>query len=182
MALAAGLFFALSATNLTMQSFLLGDWVRGIILLALAVAVPAASAYAVAGGAARLHGFAFVLNQSDRQRSDWPSFILASLFAVSIVAAIQVALGLVFDPRYQDFPFAPLTPVAVAFCVVAFARDRASFGAGLAERLAAALLIGSALFIVGNEGARNWQAVWLSALLILLALAVLHARAAPDSK
>ena len=33
----------------------------------------------------------------------------------TLLLAIVTALGLVFDPRYRDFPFAPLTAVAVPF-------------------------------------------------------------------
>ena len=33
--------------------------------------------------------------------------------ARAVVLAVQAALGLVFDPRYRDFPFAPLTGAAV---------------------------------------------------------------------
>ena len=34
-----------------------------------------------------------------------------------MLLAILTALGLVFDPRYRDFPFAPLTAAGVPFLV-----------------------------------------------------------------
>ena len=41
------------------------------------------------------------------------------------------------------------------------------------------MLTGSALFIIANEGIANWQALLLAALLVLLALTALQAKAAP---
>jgi hypothetical protein len=49
----------------------------------------------------------------------------------------------------------------------------------MAERTAAAVLTGSALYIVLNEGLANWQALLFSALLLILALTCLRAKAAP---
>jgi hypothetical protein len=82
------------------------------------------------------------------------------------------------DSRYQDFPFAALSPIAIAFAILAFAgkpRPRP----GLAEIVASVVLFGSALFIIAIEGLRNWQALWLASTLILLSLACFRARAAP---
>ncbi len=46
--------------------------------------------------------------------------ILAALLVATVIATIHVALGLVFDPRYKDFPFAALTGPVTALAVVAF--------------------------------------------------------------
>jgi phage tail protein X len=45
--------------------------------------------------------------------------------------------------------------------------------------MAAAVLAGSALFIALNEGLANWQAMLFAALLLVLALTCLRAKAAP---
>ena len=50
---------------------------------------------------------------------------------------------------------------------------------GAAEIAAAAVLTGSAVFIVANEGIANWQALLFAALLLLLALTAFRAKAAP---
>jgi hypothetical protein len=146
-------------------------------MIVLAVAVPAVAGFAIARRI-ELRGFAFAVNRSYSGQLDRPALILTVLFAVSIVVAIQVAFGLVMDSRYQDFAFAALSPIAIAFAMVAFAGKPPS-RPGLAEIVAMALLAGSALFIIGNEGLRNWQALWLASLLILLSLTALRARPAP---
>ena len=89
--------------------------------------------------------------------------------------AVQSALPLSFDPRYRDFPFAPLTAAALPFVLL-------PRGAGLrplAETIAAATLLPCALFIVWNESLANWQALWFAAALALVAFSLLRARAAP---
>ena len=49
----------------------------------------------------------------------------------------------------------------------------------VAERTAAVMLAGSALFVAVNEGVANWQAVWFAGLLVLLALTALRTTPAP---
>jgi glucan 1,3-beta-glucosidase len=98
-----------------------------------------------------------------------------ALTAATTVMALQVALGLVFDPRYKDFPFAPLTASVVPIALVAFT-CRGDRRQGLAERLAAATLLLSAVYIVFNESVANWQSVWLCVLLLVLALSLVRFR------
>ena len=45
-----------------------------------------------------------------------------------MVAAIHVALGLVFDPRYKDFPFAALLGPVVALAILALADKHGARG------------------------------------------------------
>ena len=40
------------------------------------------------------------------------ALLLGAALIVLAVLSVQAALGLVFDPRYRDFPFAPLTGAA----------------------------------------------------------------------
>ena len=42
------------------------------------------------------------------------------ILAITMLLAFVIALGLVFDPRYRDFPFAPLTAAIVPFLVHGF--------------------------------------------------------------
>jgi glucan 1,3-beta-glucosidase len=137
-----------------------------------------AAAFALARGW-ELPGFAMALDPWHWRGSTRGNAILAALLVATVVAAIHVALGLVFDPRYKDFPFAALTGPVTALAVAAFMGARAHVRPGAAEIAAAWVLAGSALFIVVNEGAANWQAVWLALLFGVLALTVLRARAAP---
>ena len=118
------------------------------------------------------------LDPSYWRASDRVAAVLAALLAATAVAAIHVALGLVFDPRYKDFPIAALLGPVTAFAILAFSSARPS-RPGDAEIAAAAVLTGSAVFVTLNEGIANWQALVFAALLLLLALTVLRAKAAP---
>ena len=103
--------------------------------------------------------------------------VLTALLAATMVAALHVALGLVFDPRYKDFPLASLTVPVIALAILAFA-DRAPLRAGMAEIVGALVLGASALFIIVNEGIANWQALLFAGLLGLLAATLLRPHAA----
>jgi glucan 1,3-beta-glucosidase len=177
-ALASGLVFGLVAINLPIEGEAPADRLRGVAMLVLALVVPMAAAYALARGDA-LAGFAKALDPTHWRARDAIGAVLAGLLAATVITAIQVALGLVFDPRYKDFPFAALIGPVVALAVLAFASGKTATRAGPAEIAAATVLAGSALFVVLNEGLANWQALLFSALLLLLALTVLRAKAAP---
>jgi glucan 1,3-beta-glucosidase len=100
--------------------------------------------------------------------------VLAALLAATMVAAIYVALGLVFDPRYKDFPLAALAGPIIALAVLAVAGGNGPVGPGAAEIAAATMLVGSALFVIANEGIANWQALLFGSLLLILALTALR--------
>ena len=96
------------------------------------------------------------------------------------VLAVQSALALSFDPRYRDFPFAPLTAAAMPFLLLSFApRPTGARARVLAETVAGAVLAFCAVLIVWNETLANWQALWFAGALALLAFSLLRARAAP---
>ncbi len=177
-ALGSGLLFGLAAVNLPMEGEMTGDRLRGVAMLVLALVVPMAASYAVARGDG-LAGLARALDPSYWRRSKSVEVVLAALLAATMVAAIHVALGLVFDPRYKDFPFAALLGPVMALAIVAFADNRAPARPGSAERMAAAVLTGSAVFITLNEGIANWQALVFATLLLLLALTAMRAKAVP---
>jgi glucan 1,3-beta-glucosidase len=175
-ALAAGLGFGLAVTNLPMEGETVSDRLRSVGIVVLALVVPMASAYAVARGD-RLASIATALDPVRWRRHDLVEIVLAALLAATIVAAIHVALGLVFDPRYKDFPFAAMAGPIVALAVLGFSTTREMLEPGAAEIAAAMLLWGAALFVIANEGIANWQAASLAALFLLLSLTSL--RAAP---
>ena len=179
-ALTAGLVAGWAGINLPIESPEQGDRFRSVFLFVLAIVLPGVAAYSVARGEP-LYGLAVALNSRLARRHDWPEPILVILLAATVVAAIHVALGLVFDPRYKDFPLAPLTAAIVSLAIVAFSNRAPSAGPpGAAEIAIAATLCGSAMFIVVNESAANWQAVWLSLLLVLLGLTTVRARPVQD--
>jgi glucan 1,3-beta-glucosidase len=104
---------------------------------------------------------------------------LGGMLIVTGVMALQVALALAFDPRYQDFPFAALTAAAVPYLVLSFAGVRPAGARGAAETVLAGALAACAVYIAVNEGFANWQALWFCAALILLAFTLLRSRAEP---
>jgi glucan 1,3-beta-glucosidase len=177
-ALGCGLVFGWAAVSLAVENIETGDSFRAVAMLVLALVVPMAASYAVARGG-RLPGFAAALDPSRWRSQGLVEVILAALFAATVVAAIHVALGLVFDPRYKDFPLASLTGPVAALAIIAFAGARTLPQPGAAEVLGAVVLTGSALFIIANEGIANWQALWFASLLVVLSLTALRARAAP---
>jgi glucan 1,3-beta-glucosidase len=177
-AFGAGLLFGLAAVNLPLEGETPEDRLRAAGMLVLALAVPLAASFALARGIG-LAGFASALDPSRWRQSGSIPVVLAALFAATVVAAIHVALGLVFDPRYKDFPFAALAGPVIALAVLTFADRKQASAPGAAEVVAAALLASSALFVVVNEGLANWQALIFAGLLLLLALTCLKAEAAP---
>ena len=90
--------------------------------------------------------------------------------------AVLTALGLVFDPRYKDFPFAPLTAAAVPFLLHTWMMPRPTGARGVSELLSAGLLALSVLYIVFDESFANWQAQFFTAVIALLALTLRQSR------
>ena len=99
----------------------------------------------------------------------------AILLAVMLLALL-VALSLVFDPRYRDFPFAPLTAAILPFVVHGFLVGRGKGRRGIAEMSAACVLALSVVYIVFNETFANWQSLWVCAVLAALAFNLAQAR------
>jgi glucan 1,3-beta-glucosidase len=149
---------------------------RGLLFATLAIAAPVAGAAALAG---RIETpvFAKVIGRKADRAGDPLTWTLGALLLALAVLAVQSALALSFDPRYRDFPFAPLTAAAFPFVLL---RLRAAAGArAVAETAAGVALLLSAAFIVWNETVANWQALWFAAALALVAFSLLRARAAP---
>jgi len=115
----AGVLAGWIVENLPIESLGAGGWLRGLSFAALAIAVPVvgAAAMAVLIGApvfARTIG-----RKADRAR-DRLALTLGALLVAVTVLAVQSALALSFDPRYRDFPFAPLTAAALPFALLNF--------------------------------------------------------------
>jgi exo-beta-1,3-glucanase (GH17 family) len=171
-ALSSGLVFGWAVVNFLMERPDFGDRISALGMLALALAVPMTGAVAAARGSP-FENFATALNPPLWRGSDRVSLLLSWLFVATVVAAVHAALGLVFDPRYQDFPFAALSGSVLVLAIMAFVRRSKQPRPGVAETAAAFLLTGSALFILINEGIANWQALWFAGLLVLLSLTAL---------
>ena len=172
----AGVLIGWTAENLSIESLGLGGWLRGLLFATLAIAAPVAGAAALAGRV-ETPVFAKVIGRKADRAGDPLTWTLGALLLALAVLAVQSALALSFDPRYRDFPFAPLTAAAFPFVLL---RLRAAAGArAVAETAAGVALLLSAAFIVWNETVANWQALWFAAALALVAFSLLRARAAP---
>jgi hypothetical protein len=133
--------------------------------------------------------FAHVLGRAAQRPRDPVALGLGVLRIALAVLAVQAALGLVFDPRYRDFLFAPLTAATVPLLLATrgkpamkgklLERWKRRLQAPAAETAVAATLTVSAIYIVGNESFANWQAVWFAAALLALAFTLLQVQDAP---
>ena len=164
------------------DSFGLGGWLRSLAFAVTAAAAPIACAAACAAGR-KPPSFAALLARSRGARDGVSLALGASLIALTLLS-LQTALGLVFDPRYRDPPFAPQSAGVVAFLALMVSTRRkselsAAGSRAMAEAVAAAVLALAAGYIALNETFANWQAMWLCAGLIGLALILARARDAP---
>ena len=107
------------------------------------------------------------------------AFALGGLLIILVVLAVQAALGLVFNPRYRDFPFTALTGAVIPFVVLMTALPTRKDIRANAETVAAAVLVLCAIYIALSETFANWQALWFCAGLVALAVSLLPGRAAP---
>ena len=171
--------FGWTIETVPMESFSFGSWLRSLAFAATAAAAPIVCAFACAAGRAP-PCFAALLGRSGERRDgiDWA---LGGTLVALMLVSVEAALGLVFDPRYRDIPFAPLTAAALPFLVLLASTPRPAGSRAIAETVAAAVFALSAVYIVFNERFSNWQSVWFCAGLIGLAFILERARGAPSS-
>jgi exo-beta-1,3-glucanase (GH17 family) len=175
----AGVMIGWTIENIPLESLGIGGWTRSLAFAAVAVLAPVAGAVALATSRT-LPTFNQVIGSKSQRTSDLPALALGLLFAALVALAVQSALALSFDPRYRDFPFAPMTAAVVPFVLLSLVAPRRKGERPLAETLAAAVLALCAIFIVLNETPANWQALWFAATLAALVLSLLRTPAAPN--
>ncbi len=174
-ALLPGICIAWAVENVPIESVGLGGWARSLVMAGLALATPVAAAAALMRKIA-IPGFGLLLGRSEQRPREPLALLLGSLFVALTAVTLQVGLGLVFDPRYRDFPFAPLTAATIPFLVMGLIGRHPQGTRGLAETTSAAVLGGAAVYIALNEGFANWQALWLCAVFAGLAFTLMQAR------
>jgi glucan 1,3-beta-glucosidase len=177
-ALFGGALIGWTIESTLVQSFGLGGWARSLGLALVALAAPIVGAAAIRRGSA-LPSFAGVIGRTEERARDPLVLALGALLILLCVLAVLVALGLAFDPRYRDFPFAQLTAGVLPFLVLSLAVPPSAGVRPAAERLAAAILGLSTIYIVVNETMANWQALWTAAALAALVVILTRMRAAP---
>jgi glucan 1,3-beta-glucosidase len=174
-AIAGGVTIGWAVENASYESFGAGGAVRSLALVAVALLAPPFAAGALIGKR-NTPQFAQVL--SEIKSLDHATRVLGWVMVATTVLSVMIALGLAFDPRYRDFPFAPLTAALLPFFVLSIARGEAGRPRGIAEMLAAATVILCAAFTLWNETLANWQSVWFCGLMAMLAIILLRARGA----
>ena len=177
-ALAGGLMLGWAVENVPLESLGIGAWMRSLGLVVLAFASPVIASIAIVRQTP-LPCISRLLDGNDWRKADRIAVLAGLVLIATLLIALQVALGLVFDPRYKDFPFAPFTAAIVPLLVQSFAVKRPAGARGSAEIAGAGLLILSASYILPNETLANWQSLWLCALFAALALTLTRGRDAP---
>jgi len=174
-AIAGGGLIGWTIANVPLESLDIGGWVRSLGLAVVATASPLALSAAMAG-AVPIPRFYRILNRSVDKTREPLALAVGIILIATMLLSVHVALGLVFDPRYKDFPFAPLTGAVVPFLTHSLVMPRPFGAPGGAERAAAATLTLSVVYIVPNEGVANWQSLWLCAVLLALAFSLARVR------
>lgn len=169
--------FGWTIERVPLESFSVGGWMRSLALVAVAAASPVVCALACAARRP-LPSFSAILGGA-RPRRDALAWAIAITFMALVILAVQAALGLVFNPRYRDIPFASLTAAVVPYLVLWFSSSSQTGPAATAERCAAVMLALSAVYIAFNESFANWQAVWFCAAMLVLAFILSRVRDAP---
>jgi len=170
--------FGWTLERIPIDSFSPGTWLRSIVFAATAAIAPAACAAAIANGRTQ-PAFATLLG-GRRGGHDTLAVILGGSLIALTLLSVETALVLVFDPRYRDLPFAPQSAGVIGFLALALSTPRPAGKRAAAETLGAAVLAVSAVYIAINETVANWQALWLCAGFVGLAVILSRARDAPS--
>jgi len=179
-ALGASPLLGWAIAELPIQNHSVGEWILGSVLVLLAIVTPPVCA-AVVIRRLPFEGFGALLDPAIRRHAHPLARTAGMLFAMTVFVALAIALMLVFDPEKRDLPFAPLTGPAIALLVLASMCPPGLRNDSVAERGAALILAVSAGLIAFNESLWNWQAAWLAALFLALAVACRRAPAARNS-
>jgi exo-beta-1,3-glucanase (GH17 family) len=173
-ALAGGLMIGWAIESVPLESLSVGQWLRSLVLVAIAAVSPVIASAALARGTP-IPRLSRVLGPADARKTDAVGLIVGIVVIAAVLLAIQIALGLVFDPRYKDFPFAPLTAAVVPLAVLSL-RTTGEGARGAAEIAGAGVLLLAIVYVVPNEGFANWQSLWLCTVFAALAFTLLRVR------
>jgi hypothetical protein len=168
-AFAGGTLLGWAIESIPIESLGFGGWTRSAVLAAVAIAAPLVMSVAILRGIPA-PSFARLLGPRDERTGDRLACAIGAVSIGLFLISFVVSLGLVFDPRYRDFPFAALTAAVVPFLVHKLAVARHKGARSIAEAAGATMLALSVSYIVFNEGFANWQSLWTCAALAGLAI------------
>ncbi len=171
--------FGWTIETVPIESFSIGSALRALAFAAIAAVAPIVCAAACAAGRPP-PAFSSLIGRTGEPLDGLGRALGGTVIALMLLS-IEAALGLVFDPRYRDIPFAPLGAAVIPFLVVVVSTPRPAGVRAMAESVAAAVLALSAGYIAFNESFANWQAICFCAGLIGLAVILLRTRDAPSS-
>jgi glucan 1,3-beta-glucosidase len=177
-AIVGGVLIGWTAANVPVESLGLGGWFRSLALVGVALLSPPALSAAMMRGAP-IPCFSRLLGPASERIRDPLALLVGAVLIATMLLATMTALGLAFDPRYKDFPFAPLTAAAAPFLLHSLMMPRPQGKRGAAELAGAAILALSVPYIVLNEGFANWQSLWLCAALAVIAFSLARVRDVP---
>jgi hypothetical protein len=174
-ATAGGILLGVGVEKMLHESYGIGGWLVQGLLLSAGIVAPLLSANALISGRA-LPSFVEVLGPPEGRPRSFMANILGIALIVTTLIGVVTALSLVFDARWRDFPFAALTMAVVPFCTVAFLNPPESGTRPLAEAVFAGLFAAASLYIIFNEGPRNWQSLWTCAAYLVLGMTLWRPR------
>jgi glucan 1,3-beta-glucosidase len=171
----AGLLFGVAAQEMFYESDGAGGWLLWGSLLLASTASPVLGANALMSGRAS-PGFLELLGPKEYRTESVSEIMHGVALIITTVIGTMTALGLVFDPRFIDFPFAALTMAAVPFAAVTLLNPPKKGTRPMAESIFAGVFLVAAIYVGFNEGPANWQSLWTCAAYLLLAVTLLRAR------
>jgi exo-beta-1,3-glucanase (GH17 family) len=177
-AIASGILIGWTVENLPLESLGVAGWMRSLALAAVAFASPPLLSAAAIRGTPLPRLSRLIGPAAERLREPLAIGVGVVLIA-TLLLAIHIALGLVFDPRYKDFYFAPLSAAIVPLLTLSLVTAPGAGRRGAAELAAAALLALAVIYIVRDEGLANWQSLWLCVAFAGLALTLARVRDVP---
>jgi len=166
-----GILLGLAAEKAAYENYGIAGLFNQGLLLTAAIALPLLCANALMAGRP-LPTFQELVGP----REGWPRSLSALVLGFALLATtvviVEIALGLVFDPRSRDFPFASLTMAAVPIWTLELLYRRKPDVGVTAEAVVAGLLAATAVFLFFNEGVHNWQSLWTAAAFVLFGAAL----------
>jgi exo-beta-1,3-glucanase (GH17 family) len=177
----SGVLLGVSIDKLIYESFGVDGWLRQCALLVTAVAAPLLSTHALMSERP-VPAFLDILGPAERRTQTFMTTLLGITLIAITLTSVETALGLVFDGRWRDFPFAALTMAVVPFTTLSLLGQPRSGARPVAEVVFAGLLALAAVYIVFNEGFANWQSLWTCAIYLLLGFTLLQVREGKSSE
>jgi exo-beta-1,3-glucanase (GH17 family) len=173
----SGILLGIAVDKMSYESYGLGGWLFWGSLLATAILSPLLGANALMSGRS-LPTFLELMGPKNYRHRSALTLALGLTLATAALVGAATALGLVFDPRYRDFPFASMSMAVVPFTALTLLNRPKGGARPVAESVFAALFAGAAIFTAINEGHDNWQSLWTCAVYFLFAITLWRARAA----